>query len=1073
MVKKLTFTLMCLATGVGMAVAQKTNVSGVVVSAEDGQPVIGASVIVKGTTIGTVTDFDGKFSLEVPDGQKTLQISYVGMVQQEVAVRPNVSVRLISDTQNLDEVVVTAQGLTRKEKSLGYSTQQVKADELVQVRTTDLNNALVGKVSGVQFVGSSGATFDEGTIVLRGATSISSDRSDSAPIYVIDGVIADDANGVNMDDVASVNVLKGPAATALYGSRGGNGAIIITTKGGMDGLERMEINVSHTLTVDVPKIYFDLQDKYGGGYMGADAEMNTFHYDPSVHPEYLQALDGVQYYDYNNDASWGPVFDGRKYAPWYAWDPTDPRFGQTAKWENGLDLYDLYKNGISNTTNVAFSRSGKNHSSRISFSNVSRQGISPNSDASRRYLSARTSFKPIDRLTVSVDYKYTYRHNHNAAYEGYSTFNPLRTYTQWGHTNVDLNDLKENYIRPDGTFRTWNISSITNSTGAFHPNPYAVYEQINRDDIYQYNIFSGDAELEIWNNIKAGIRVNGNIRQYKYERGIPMNIEGETSSYEQTQYMESDIQTQGRITWGDRFVNDRLTVDAAIFFEDRQYSKDQVEAFTRDGLNMNYFYSTAGSAGLAGGNTVKTEMHERSVYGTVTAGWDDTYFIDGSLRNDWSSTLNPNNNSYLYGGLSVAAIASNWFKDAHWLNFWKLRASFAQVGSTLDAYNIYSVYKMRDSSDDIIKYGQLTNLWIDATLKNENIKPTISTSYEVGTEWRMFDNRFWGDFNFYNRDSKNQIINLNTTPASGYTKRIVNAGLIRNRGVELSLGGDIVRTKDWTWTLNANISRNRNTLEELTDGLTDYRMRSYGFGTYTYLYAEVGEPIGVIRGTVYNRDPEGNIILTQRGDGSLVPSVNTSAQENLGNIQPDVTGGFSTSLRFKDFTLGMAFDFQIGGALASASNMFGYGSGLLAETAGYNDKGNPVRSSVESGGGVRVDGVVDNGDGTYTPKTVYMDANTYYQSYYQNAWENFVYKASYLKMRELSVRYNVPTAWLAKHNWGVKAASLSFVASNPWLIYSAVPNLDPSEIGGVTYGYMEGGQAPSTKSFGFTVNLTF
>ena len=1073
MVKKLTFTLMCLATGVGMAVAQKTNVSGVVVSAEDGQPVIGASVIVKGTTIGTVTDFDGKFSLEVPDGQKTLQISYVGMVQQEVAVRPNVSVRLISDTQNLDEVVVTAQGLTRKEKSLGYSTQQVKADELVQVRTTDLNNALVGKVSGVQFVGSSGATFDEGTIVLRGATSISSDRSDSAPIYVIDGVIADDANGVNMDDVASVNVLKGPAATALYGSRGGNGAIIITTKGGMDGLERMEINVSHTLTVDVPKIYFDLQDKYGGGYMGADAEMNTFHYDPSVHPEYLQALDGVQYYDYNNDASWGPVFDGRKYAPWYAWDPTDPRFGQTAKWENGLDLYDLYKNGISNTTNVAFSRSGKNHSSRISFSNVSRQGISPNSDASRRYLSARTSFKPIDRLTVSVDYKYTYRHNHNAAYEGYSTFNPLRTYTQWGHTNVDLNDLKENYIRPDGTFRTWNISSITNSTGAFHPNPYAVYEQINRDDIYQYNIFSGDAELEIWNNIKAGIRVNGNIRQYKSEEGIPMNIEGETSSYEQTQYMESDIQTQGRITWGDRFVNDRLTVDAAIFFEDRQYSKDQVEAFTRDGLNMNYFYSTAGSAGLAGGNTVKTEMHERSVYGTVTAGWDDTYFIDGSLRNDWSSTLNPNNNSYLYGGLSVAAIASNWFKDAHWLNFWKLRASFAQVGSTLDAYNIYSVYKMRDSSDDIIKYGQLTNLWIDATLKNENIKPTISTSYEVGTEWRMFDNRFWGDFNFYNRDSKNQIIEMNTTPSSGYTKRIVNAGLIRNRGVELSLGGDIVRTKDWTWTLNANISRNRNTLEELTDGLTDYRMRSYGFGTYTYLYAEVGEPIGVIRGTVYNRDPEGNIILTQRGDGSLVPSVNTSAQENLGNIQPDVTGGFSTSLRFKDFTLGMAFDFQIGGALASASNMFGYGSGLLAETAGYNDKGNPVRSSVESGGGVRVDGVVDNGDGTYTPKTVYMDANTYYQSYYQNAWENFVYKASYLKMRELSVRYNVPTAWLAKHNWGVKAASLSFVASNPWLIYSAVPNLDPSEIGGVSYGYMEGGQAPSTKSFGFTVNLTF
>ena len=221
MVRKFTFALLYLFIGICMVVAQERTVNGVVTSAEDGQPVIGASVIVQGTTIGTVTDLDGKFTLEVPANSEKLQISYVGMVPQEVTVRDNVTVRLVSDTQNLDEVVVTAQGLTRKEKSLGYSTQQVKADELVQVRTTDLNNALVGKVSGVQFVGSSGATFDSGTIVLRGSTSISDDRGDSAPIYVIDGVIAEDANGVNMDDVASVNVLKGPAATALYGSRGG------------------------------------------------------------------------------------------------------------------------------------------------------------------------------------------------------------------------------------------------------------------------------------------------------------------------------------------------------------------------------------------------------------------------------------------------------------------------------------------------------------------------------------------------------------------------------------------------------------------------------------------------------------------------------------------------------------------------------------------------------------------------------------------------------------------------------------------------------------------------------------
>lgn len=1074
MKRNLTLALLCPVFGICSIVAQNRTVVGTVTSADDGQPVIGASIVVKGTTIGTVTDMDGKFTLEVPENGKILSISYVGMNPQDVVVKSSVYVVMQSDTRNLEEVVVTAQGLTRKQKSLGYATQQIKSDDLMQARQTDLNNALVGKVSGVRFFGSSGATFDAGKVVLRGTSSLSNAGGDE-PIYVVDGVITNNMS-FNMDDVESVNVLKGPAATALYGARGGNGAIIITTKGGTTG-DHGEISVSHTIAWDKAVFHNDIQKEYGGGYLGAQGEMPTFKYDPSIHPDYLAQMDGVRYYDYGNDASWGPRFDGKPYAPWYAWDPTHPKFGQTDAWDSRMDLGDLFRTGLSNTTNVAMTRSGNNYMSRISFTNVSRQGVTPNSDAARRFLSVKTRFKPIDRLTVSLDYKYTYRKNHNAASEGYAEAgNALYSYQQWGHTNVDLAELK-NYKREDGSNRSWNITSPTNLTPTFHENPFAIFNDYNRRQTYQWNVFSGDAELDIIKNLKAGIRVNGNMRSYKYEEEIPQNLFGMTSSYKQDQNQLMDIQTQGRLTWNDHFFNERLSADAALFFEDRVYDLDELGAFTRDGLFMDKFFNMAASSGLAGGSNKKTRQHDQSVYGTATLGWDNTYYLDFSLRNDWTSTLHPDKNSFLYGGVSVAAIASNWIKT-DWLDFWKLRASMAQVGSTMSPYNVYPTYNVKDSNGTVIKYGQLSTMWHSSNLRDPYIEPTISTSYEIGTEWRMFNDRFWGDFNFYNRDSKNQIINVNTTPASGYRSRKMNAGLIRNRGVELSLGGEIIRTKDWSWELNANLAHNRNTLEELVEGQDVYQIYWLSFSSRVYSYAEVGKPIGVIRASTWKKDPEGRIILTDRGDpnhpyGQYAPQLNTTAQEEVGNVQPDLTGGFSTSLRFKNFHLGASFDFQIGGCLASVTNMFGEGSGLLASTTGLNDKGNPVRNPVSEGGGVRVDGVVENADGSFTPQTAYVDANYYYQGRKSLIWEDYVYDASYVKMRELSIGYDVPKSFLQKVNCGVKQASVSFVAQNPWLIYSAVPNIDPSEMGAADYNFLEGGQAASVRTFGFTVNLTF
>ncbi|WP_294082277.1 SusC/RagA family TonB-linked outer membrane protein [Proteiniphilum sp. UBA5384] len=1067
MKRKLALFFTLFFVGIGILMAQ-TQVRGTVVD-EAGDPVIGATIQIKGTTQGTVTDMDGSFSLSAPTGG-TLVISYVGMQTLEVPVRANINVTLESDAEVLDELVVTAMGLTRQKKSIGYASQEVKADELIKARQTDLNNALVGKVSGLRFVGGSGSKFDAGKIYLRGTTSLTS-ATGNEPIYVVDGVITNQ-NSINMDDVESINVLKGPAATSLYGSRGGNGAIIITTKSIAEG--RSEVNFSHTLAWEKAYSHVDVQKEYGGGYLGASTELPTFKWTATM-PEYLKQFDGRKIYDYADDSSWGPKYTGEPYMPWYAWDPTDPRFGQQAPWDYQMDIKDLYRTGVTNTTNISFAKAGKDYNTRISFTNVDRNGVLYNSDAVRRFLTVKSSFNVTERLKVSLDYKYTYRKNHNAAVEGYGEFgNFLSSYLQWGNTNVNLKDLKNNYTRPDGTFRTWNIKSPTNLAPAFHENPYALMNEVNWTSLYQWNVFSGNVEYTILKNLKAGVNVNGNLRNVVEETKIPMNF-NEVSKYSQNQNSLIDMQTQGYVSFSDRFVDDRLSLDATAFVEERDYSYKENDAFTRDGLFLNKFWNVSASTGLPGGSSKITHHKTQSIFATATVGLDDTYYLDANMRNDWTSTLHPDHNSYLYGGLSASVIMSNLVKT-DWLNFWKLRASAAQVGSTMDPYLVYPVYVTNDGLNTK-KYGGLTVMRQNTNLRDPNIKPTISTSYEVGTEFRVFENRFWGDFNFYNRDSKNQIIDQNVTPASGYSTMKINAGLIRNRGIELTLGGMPVKTRDLQWTVNFNYSKNNNTLVELIDNDKDDDSYQVWWTKFYYpisINAREGQPIGLIQGNDWLRDKNGNLILEKLDagdpDGDVYPIVDSENQtKDLGVAQPDFTGGFSTSLNYKGFMLSAALDFSFGGEIVSWTNLWGNSSGILKKTAGLNDRGKPLRDPVSEGGGVHLTGVDADGK----PLDGYIDAQVYYQDIYPQVWAPSVYDASYVKLREISIGYELPKTFLNKTKLGLNAASISFVAQNPWLIYSGTPNIDPSETSGADYDYVEGGQSISTRSYGVTINLTF
>ncbi|MCR5394462.1 MAG: SusC/RagA family TonB-linked outer membrane protein [Bacteroidales bacterium] len=1063
--------------------AQSRTVVGQVFSNEDNEPVIGASVMIPGTDVGTITDIDGNFSLNVAEDAKTLTFSYVGMTTVTLPIKNNMHVVLEVNNMVLEDVVVTAQGLTRKEKSIGYAAQKLSAKDLTATRQVDLANSMAGKVPGARFLGGSGATFDVGTVVLRGTNDFNNPVG-SEPIYVVDGVVTN-KNAVNMDDVETLTVLKGSAATALYGSQGGNGAIIITTKRAEKGRGRIEL--SHTVKWETFYDHLSIQHKYGGGSYGLYGERFAVEGKDNMSWQGLEYIndnvvafgleknaDGSYIYDMSSDESWGARFDKNvKVANAWYYDATSSKYGKADPWTGNMDLSDLFRTGLSNISNIAVSKSGEDYNARISFTNQQREGILYNSDAVRRYFSVRTQYDVTSWLTVSADYKFTYHKNHNAAGEGYSKAdNIFCDFVQWGQTNINIADLKD-YKRADGTWRTWNPVSTTDLRANFHDNPFGIMYEMNRYHNSWGNIFSGDAELKLPYKFKAGFKLmadtRNNERENKYAEGAK-NVS--PSNYDLAKYHVTDITAQGRLTWGDRFMDNRLSVDAAAFVEERTYHYSYIYSSTSKGLvNGTGWWNIRNSSDYVSSTNTRRNFQTQSAYATATLGLDDTYFLDGSVRNDWDSRLG-DDNSYIYGGVSASVMLDK-FVHPEWLNYWKVRASMAQVGSTLSPYELDDPYYST-------KYGEKTAFYHSSVQVNKDIEPTLTTSFEAGTAFRLFEDKLWGDINWYIKDTKNQIFELDVPGASGYSSRRINCGLIRNQGIEISLGTNLFRNRDWKWDFDFNIARNNNELVELCDYMHETTL-TYNRFYYNWNFKAIeGKPVGVITtSNRWARNDEGELLLQPTtsnmwGDGYM-PVYKDNAEKEVGNFQPDWAGGFSTSLQWKQLTLNVNFDYMIGGQMVSWTNMWGSGSGLLSRTAGNNSNGVNVREAICNGGGVDVHGV----DAT-TGAPVDCKMNAYYYYHYQANYDNdqWVYDRTYLKLRDVSLNYSFDRKQLERLNIGLSDASVSFVASNLWLIYSACPNIDPSEMNvsssdRLTTAFIEGGQAPSTRSFGLTVKLGF
>ncbi|TWR28304.1 SusC/RagA family TonB-linked outer membrane protein [Mucilaginibacter achroorhodeus] len=1051
---------------VAVAAAQNSTVTGTVTAAADKGILPGVSVRVKGSQAGTVTDANGRYSISVPSSSSVLVFSFVGFAPQEVAVggRSTVNVALAESSQQLGEVIVTALGISRSEKSVGYAAQQIKGENLTMTRQQDFNTSLAGKVSGVQILGGSGAKFGASTIRIRGINSLQGGN----PIYVVNGVITD-PNAINNDDVETLTVLKGPAATALYGQRASEGAVVITLKRGSK--KGIGVTVNQTTTLERVYTLPQYQNEYGGG---TSQTWNVYNY-KAGDPDYLKGFNGIKYYNYSVDESWGPKMDGTPYAPWYFWDPSNPDFGKLKPFvAQPNNIRDFYQTGVTTNNNVAFAKAGDDYNTRISYTNLNRTGVSPNTKQRRNNLSFNGDVKLTDKLTVSANINVFQENLKNVPTEGYGT-QTAGSFNQWFHRDLEMDKLK-NYRRPDGTYTTWNITSPTDLTPKYWDNPYTE-AYVNTSEANSNRLYG---------NVTAAYNFRKDLKLSVIARGDYLNRDANSrvgsytlnpDSYSENTYQYKEYDYVASLEYDHMFGKD-LSFRAGAYAESRQDVTKYLFSATNGGLSVPELYTVGNSLDRPSTTSLHSNKVVNSAYGYTSFGYKQFLYLDLNIRNDVSSALPSNHNSYWYGGASGSFVftESGLIPKNDVLSFGKIRASVAKLGSDLDPYQIYQTYTLSS-----VPYGSSPVQFVPNTLPNGNLRPTLSTSYELGTELHFLrGDRIRLDFNYYHRNTKDQILNLPVNGNTGYSAITINAGSIVNQGIEISLGGTPVKTSDVTYDLNFNIAFNRNKVVQLYPGFNTLRNSPEGSGGATIsgyqaagatgfgfvgspsfsVNSVVGQPYGQLIGSGFQRDKSGNIVV----DADGYPERNDNV--NLGNILPKFTGGFTNNINIKGVNVGFSLDYQYGGKFVSVTQQNLAGSGLAMSTIGNNENGVPRRNAPAAGGGTLVKGVHEDG----TPNTTYVDTRTLNEQVYSQIWEQYTYDATYIKLREVSVGYNLPKRWFGR--FPLQSARFSIVAQNPWLIYTKarVKGIDPSQL---QTSFYEGGQLPATRTIGFNLNLNF
>jgi TonB-linked SusC/RagA family outer membrane protein len=1048
----LTLAVLLWAGGVSEVQAQERTITGRVTSADTQQPLVGVQVLVRGTAAGTLTDPSGNYSLRVPAGATTLTFSSIGFRSADVAIagQNTINVSLAPAAVQLEGLVVTAMGITQKERAIATSVQTVSAEELMQAREPNLVAALSGKAAGVE-IRSTGTQGGSSRVVIRGASSITGNNQ---PLFIVDGMPIDNsspiitggggsaaqgtagsvdygnaAQDINPNDIESITVLKGPNAAALYGSRAANGAIVITTKSGRAALGRRGgiVSASQNVSFESPLRLPSYQNEFGQGLNG------QFSY---VDGKGAGLNDGV-------DESWGPRMDGRAICQFNSPGAGTPNCQATPWVAHPNNVASFFETGRTLTTNVAFAAASDNANVRLSVTNMDVDGMYPETRIKRLTTALNGGAELMERLNVDGAVQYIRSEGNNRPGSGYLGTNPMQQFVWFGR-QVDMGALKS-FRNADGTLFNWNHQ--------YFGNPYFMAQENRNEDQRDRIIGNLGATLRVtpWLNARltSGTDWYEDLRTRTYAHGnIGLAFAQAGGLYENQIYRQET--NHNFILSANRDLTPDVTFSANAGagrrISDGRFHNMGATALTVPGV---YNFSNASASPNIFNSIEKKRVN--SLYGQAQFGFRNFWFVDVTGRNDWSSTLPEGNNSYFYPSISSSLVVSDLVPALQNspVGFAKVRASWARVGNDADPY------QTQVSFSPGVPWSGSPTFTVPNRLPNLGLKPEETTSFEVGTDLRLFQDRLGFDFTWYNQQTINQILPVQVSSASGYSSRVINAGKMENKGIELLTTLTPVRLQNgFQWDVAANFARNRNMVVDLAEDLETLVLGSYWS---LNIEARKGHPYGTIWGRQFVRDPQGNIVV---GSNGRPLNLNTNPQGVLGNYNPDWTGSLTNTLRYRNVDFSFMFDTQQGGSVFSVTQMFGNYAGVLPETlAGRGYDG--VDSMLVQG--------VQFVNGQYVPNTTRTTAQLYHRGMF-GLQEPFVLDASFIKLREARLGYAVPAS--VTQRMRLSNMHVAVVGRNLWLS-TPMPHIDPevafdaSNVQGLEFGSL-----PSARSIGFHVSVT-
>ncbi|WKS95753.1 SusC/RagA family TonB-linked outer membrane protein [Riemerella columbina] len=965
-------------------------------------------------------------------------------------------------TKDIDKVVITALGIKREKKSLGYASTEVKAEALTSGTTNTGNVAslLSGKVAGLQ-VNTNNNFGGSSNLMIRGFKSIT---GNSAPLIVIDGSPVNNStysgqfdygnflSDINQEDIESMNVLKGAAASALYGERGSNGVIVITTKNGRGKDDSWGVTLQSSINMGfIDKSTFPkYQTRYGAGYGP--------YYGPDHKQYFNYTTNGELEVPFTEDASYGREFDPNLLVwQWDSYDPNSPNYGKPTPWvaaKNGPITF--FETPITTVNSIGIDKGDKNSNISLNYTNMLSNGLLPNSTLKKNSLSAKFNYALNDKLTATVYSTLTLQNTVGRNETGYSD-NIVTNFRQWWQTNVDIKALQDAYNKSDGKNITWNRKSAADGRPEFWNNPYFQRYQSYQSDDRVRSFSYAQLKYDVSKNFGVTAKVSHDYLTMLYEERLALGTLPQsfgtsganvTSGYARGNRNSSETNIDVFANYKFNITSD-LGVTGVFGGNVRRNSYDNIYQSTEGGLVAPGLYAISNSAGQVLPAVESSAKYVTAgAYATASFDFKKTLFVDATYRVDKSSNLPKGNNVYGYPSITGTVILSELVKPS-WLSFWKVRANYAEVGSSTTPYKLQNTYSVRGVFNGTGLFNQ------PSFLANADLRPERSKEFETGMEVQFFKNRLGFDIAYYKTRTFDQIIDVSIASGSGYRSMLINAGQINNEGIEIQLNGTPVRTKDFRWDIDVNWAKNKNQVVDLYPGIDNYLLGSYQGGVS--LNARVGQPFGVLEGTDYKYDANGNKIIDPKSGRYYKES-----NKVIGNINPDWTGGVRNSFKYKGLSVSFLIDVKKGGDVFSTDMYYGLATGLYEETAvgDYRTKG------------VVWEGVNPNGQ-VNTTATIGANQFGNVDGYRRMPNKRFVYDASYVKLREASIGYQLPKSLLS--NTFINDAKISIVGRNLWIIHKNLPYADPEAGtgGGLRSKGNSVGVLPTTRDIGVDITLKF